>query len=613
MSQPVATPLAPGEADAARPPGPRWWPAAVAVAVGVAVAIPLLVTGIAGAARDWYPGGDWAVLELRTHDVGTGMTPLLGPYSRFGWNHPGPLLFWVLAVPYRLVGARSSGMLLGAALVNLAAVVGSLALAWRRGRLVLVAAAAALIGVAMVHLGPAFLRDPWNPSVTVLPFLCFVLLVWSATDGDDVALPFGALVGSFLVQAHVGFAVLVGALVVVAVVGYVRRTGSLRDPGWWRPRRGVLLWTAAVLAIAWLPVVVDQVVGDGNLGLLVSYFTGGSDAPAGFGTAAGIVARELGGIGPWMGGLELVGDRGELLTSPLGGLVVPLAAFTLAAGLAVRSGAWSAVRFQVVVAVAAIVGWLSVSRITGELFAYLVRWWWAIALCWWLSVLWSCWSAVPVTARRRLVAVVATVGAVAVLWSSATVVRGVDEVGTPDGEWWVTLEEIVPQTLAGVPRDGPVLVRAVGSKWGSVGDGVRLALAKDGLDVVVDDPELIKFGSGRAASGQPPAWVVWVVTGVGSIERADETAGLTQVARWDPLSPEERADHTVLEAILGDQLAALGRDDLVTALEGGGSTDPAVGLPGVDQDLLARVEASRRKGDPVAVYLGPPEGVVAPS
>jgi hypothetical protein len=608
VSQPVADPVAPRADPDPRSPSRRW-SALAAAAIAVAVGVPLVVTGIAGAARDWYPGGDWAVLELRTHDVGSSLTPLLGPYSRFGWNHPGPLLFWVLAAPYRLLGARSSGMLLGAALVNLAAVGGALALAWRRGRLVLVELTAALVGVAMVSLGPSFLRDPWNPSVTVLPFLCFVLLVWSATDGDTVALPFGALVGSFLVQAHVGFALLVAALSVVAVVGYVRATGSPRRPGWWRDRRGALISTAAILAVAWLPVLVDQVAGDGNLGLLLSYFTGGGDEPAGVGTAAGVVARELGGVAPWMGGLEPGDDSGALLTSPLSGLRVPVAAFVAAAVLAVVAGARSAFRFQVVVGVTALVGLVSTSRVTGEVYAYLVRWWWVIAVCWWLAVLWSAWSSVPAVPRRALEPVVAVLAAATVVWSASTLVRAVDEVGTPDGEWWVTLEEVVPDTVAGVPRDGPVLVRAVGSKWGSIGDGVRLALEKDGVDVVVDEAELVKFGSGRSAADEPPASVVWVVTGIDAIERAEVTAGLTEIARWDPLPPDERVEYTLLATALRDQFARLGRIDLITALQGGGTTDPAVGLAGVDQDLLREVERYRRQGDPVAVFVGPPDGV----
>src|SRR6266566_7457995 len=62
----------------------------------------------------WTPAGDWALLELRTRSVGGAHTPLLGPYSRFGWNHPAPALFLVLAVPYRLLGSRPDGFLVAA-------------------------------------------------------------------------------------------------------------------------------------------------------------------------------------------------------------------------------------------------------------------------------------------------------------------------------------------------------------------------------------------------------------------------------------------------------------------------------------------------------------------
>src|SRR3712207_8448963 len=30
---------------------------------------------------------DWALLEVRVRDVGSSETPLVGAYSRFGWNH----------------------------------------------------------------------------------------------------------------------------------------------------------------------------------------------------------------------------------------------------------------------------------------------------------------------------------------------------------------------------------------------------------------------------------------------------------------------------------------------------------------------------------------------
>jgi hypothetical protein len=77
---------------------------------------------------------------------------------------------------------------------------------------------------------------------------------------------------------------------------------------------------------------------------------------------------------------------------------------------------------------------------------------------------------------------------------------------------------------------------------------------------------------------------------------------------WDPLTPEQRAQFFVDESLLQDQLIAADRIDLAEALTNGtgGVDTEAMGLDGVDPLLVQRVEALRRKGDPVAVFLGPP-------
>src|SRR5690606_16795832 len=67
------------------------------------VVLPVVVAIVAALTSDHQLAGDWALLELRVRDVGTSDTPLVGPFSRYGWNHPGPLLFWLLAIPYRLL------------------------------------------------------------------------------------------------------------------------------------------------------------------------------------------------------------------------------------------------------------------------------------------------------------------------------------------------------------------------------------------------------------------------------------------------------------------------------------------------------------------------------
>ena len=66
----------------------------------------IAVTCAALAQRAWAPSGDRAIQVLRISDVGTSHTPLTGSWSRFGWDHPGPIVFWVLAPFARLLGDR---------------------------------------------------------------------------------------------------------------------------------------------------------------------------------------------------------------------------------------------------------------------------------------------------------------------------------------------------------------------------------------------------------------------------------------------------------------------------------------------------------------------------
>src|SRR5262245_461934 len=120
--------------------------------VGVFV-LPVAVATVAAFWLHAHPAMDWALIELRVRDVGTSQTPLLGPFSRFGWNHPGPLLYVLLAVPYRLLGASSSGLLVGAVVLNAGSVAGCLLVARRRGGFWLVAGVAVLLGILLHALG----------------------------------------------------------------------------------------------------------------------------------------------------------------------------------------------------------------------------------------------------------------------------------------------------------------------------------------------------------------------------------------------------------------------------------------------------------------------------
>ncbi len=596
----------------------RRWPTgarlALALVVAAVAAWPVVKAALAALDEQWRPTGDWAVLTLRVEDVGR-LTPFVGPYSRFGWNHPGPLLYWVLAGPYHLLGDRPVSLLAATGLLNAAVVAATVVLAWRRGGLPLMLATAAAMGLLTQSIGPALLRDPWNPYVTVLPLALLTFLAWSVAEGDRWMWPALVGVGSFLVQSHVGYAAMVAAVAVAAVtIAWRRRATVPLLPRDRRSRRALVVVTAGVALLAWAPVVVDEVAGTGNLTEIVRYFASSDDQPAGAGVAIDQAALHLSvPDAPWLGHREQNGDDGAILGGPTRALLVPLAAFALALAAAARARRWPAVRFQAIVGALAVSGLVATSRITGPVFAYLVRWWWVIACLWWLSTVWSAgvalahWARLPRTVRAAVPWLAAPVLVAVVLSTSVRTASGAEDAATPDPSATEVLGHLLDPTVDALRGTGPVLVVATGSVWGTTADAVRLELERNGIEVAAPPQDSYRFGEERSADERPPVATVWVVSADSATQWLDHPE-VTRVAGWDPLELPDRRQFLAEEAVLQQQLVAAGRDDLARALAvgGGGVDKEAIGLPGVDQDLLARIEQTRRKGDPVGIYLGPP-------
>ena len=76
---------------------------------------------------------DFAVTELYT-DLATRGRLLVGPYSRFGWNHPGPFYFYLQAPLYALGGHKAASLYAGALAMNLAALITLAWVVWRGAR-----------------------------------------------------------------------------------------------------------------------------------------------------------------------------------------------------------------------------------------------------------------------------------------------------------------------------------------------------------------------------------------------------------------------------------------------------------------------------------------------
>ena len=323
---------------------------------------------------------------------------------------------------------------------------------------------------------------------------------------------------------------------------------------------------------------------------------------------------------PWLGADELTTDDGALLGAGAGALLLPVAAFALALAAASAARQRSAVRFQVLVAVLALAGVVATGRITGPVFAYLVRWWWVVACLWWLSTVWSLataaahWARLPRRARTTLPWLVAPVLLVVTVAATAGTTGAVEDAPTPDPSATAVLDHLLQPTVDALRGSGPLLVVATGSVWGTMADSVRLELERNGIQVVADPDDAYRLGPERSADVRTPVATLWVVSADAATEWMFHPEA-TYLAGWDPLELPERLDVLPEVAALKAQLIAAGRADLGEALvSGGGGVDTgAAGLPGVDQDLLARVEQIRRKGDPVAIYLGPPTDPSDPS
>ena len=249
--------------------GSRAW-TRIAQSLLVLLAV-LALTVVASTGANTWSVGDGAMIELYTLYAGQGRQ-LLGPGTRrYGWHHPGPLMFYLLAPIAGLSGQTGLGVNVGAIVLNLA----SLALiAWimtrnaSDRRLPLMVAVFVVLYLVRV---PSLLASAWNPHLTVLPFAALVLLTAASVAGDLVALPAVAFLASFVVQSHVGYAPVALALSSLSMAATL--VLIVRDSA----RRWARLWSLAaaiqVLQLVWLLPFAEQMTGQpGNMTRIWRFF-----------------------------------------------------------------------------------------------------------------------------------------------------------------------------------------------------------------------------------------------------------------------------------------------------------------------------------------------------
>ena len=490
------------------------------------------------ATLDWKAAGDLSVIRLRALDVGTSNTPLVGPYSRFQWNHPGPMLSFAFAPWARLFGSSGVGILIGAFVANLAAMFGA---AWvaRRSSKVLFFLTSIVLAAFVLLAQSGELFNPWNPFVVVLPLFAALIAAWGTFRGDRVAAVVLVIAASFAIQGHIGAAPL--GVLALLIGGGGLLYAIARSAG--EDRRGFVttsLIAVGVMFVCWIPPLLDQFFGTGNLGRLVRFQFTATEPSAGLRFALDQVTRLL----TFPPGRE-VGFLGVVGTGP----VVPWMAIALLAATVVawRKGWHDRLQLALVAWLSIAVTGLAISGIKGIPFQYVFRWSWAMVLVVWIACLWVGVSLLlelaPVrrwfTAGASLV-LAGLLGALLLFGVSFRTVQGWDE--------QLRLYEPLMQPTLDVLQEAPkpvMVVTYLGMADGTVANELLARGDELGLDLR-RTPELsFIFGSKRSVDPADAKSELVLVTR-GEFEQYRNDPRFTLIAHFDPFTAEERAEYDAL-------------------------------------------------------------------
>lgn len=555
--------------EAARP---LWWDAVLFLTV----LAPFLVVALRWSRSDWFPIQDQAVLVMRLDDLLAGRPPLLGAFSRYEWSHPGPVWFYALA-PFRALG-QPSWVVAGSILWFGAGPATAAVLARRRYGPVVAGVTVCAITFALLGADPFSIVVPWNPHLAFAWLPVFLILCVGAAQRRVVDLAAAVLVGSALVQLHVGYVVLVAlpvgaALTVLIVDGTLRGSPRQLISSLWTP--GARRWWIAG-AVIWVPPILEQALHgrDGNLWRLASFFVRGSDdaAPAGWGFAV----RALGGA--VADSSRVVGGQREGVERFTGWVVpgspwwaAPLVLLLVVAGWTSIRSRWQPGIASVAVAAGSLAAaLLALARLLGDRWPYLFVWRYQIM---WFVIAVSLVAIVGSRAdvRRRLSQPSAQRGAsvvlgVLVVVCAALVLRMVLE--WPTGRTLPAepaVQELADELLRGEPPDAPTPLVRFGSLLVGVGDGVLRAAEDRGWDVGVPPSLGYKYGDRRVVdpSGSESTWLVTESSSDTTVAQLIDGARVRALV--SPLDATEDAELFRLQATVLEAMVAAGRPDLHAA------------------------------------------------
>jgi hypothetical protein len=468
------------------------------LATGFAASLPVIFAMVHAVVVGWVPLGDDAMALVRSYDVLTERSPLVGQSSGAVTSLlgeqafcPGPLLFWLLALPVRFPGTIAPALTVG--LVGVASVVGTVALAHRRGGRPFMFVVAIAIPLMLASHPLETYSDVFNSSAPLLPFMLVIFLAWSLACGEYRLLPLTVLVASFTVQSHLTFVAPTLGVTAVGTAGLAIGLGRRRRS------RSVLRWSVAaalVGLVCWSAPLIDQAIHrPGNFTLLYRAATAG-DPTLGFDAGLRGAIHAVGVLPWWLeaprDALERIGDLSAAPGAVAFGsallVLLGLLAVTLAGWRRRRSVIWATGAFGLILCAAVAADAAATPTAQAGTVVYTLRWAEPAGMCVWLLLGWA--LATLLLPRRRSLAArhptrLAPPALAAVALAASAVVVGADPPDEPFDEMRTInarlKAELPSGTFVRIDRasSGRGIFLAVQFQAGSV-----YALRRDGVDVV---------------------------------------------------------------------------------------------------------------------------------
>jgi hypothetical protein len=324
--------------------------------------------------RPFTTFGDIAYIELGVRQA-LHHGNALGVYSRFGWHHPGPALFYLMVPLYWVSGDSSRSLFLTAWLINGASALTAVWIVRARAGEWAARLMTIVLFASMLVFGFRHFIDPWNPKVLAFPMLLLMVSAAATYSGSAWACVVALITASYLVQTHLGTFPVSVALLLLAAIGFARRwTRTADGAGTRAPRRSLrapLMVAIGLLTLMWIAPVVQEVTNhNGNLTQIVSFYAHPpADAPTSHSLSSSFAAVSNPSTTVPLGiPKDTHGHRSRLLTAGA------FAALGLAAAAVARHRAPFIAALGLTTTIGLAVAVLAASRVVGPQDAYLFYW-----------------------------------------------------------------------------------------------------------------------------------------------------------------------------------------------------------------------------------------------